>query len=489
MLYVMIKNKRIILLFVLLLFRLSGVQYDYVLKSSNIDGVVKDQISLIDSVLVSQYEPLSSKQINGIYKQVFKSTINKIDSRVLSYAKKTGFNGTILLAKDGVTIFKRNIGYSNFENKLAINDSSEFQLASVSKQFTSVAILLLAEENKLDIDDDINKYFPKLNLKDVHIKHLLNHTAGLSDYIPIVLNKWTEKYAPTNLEVIKLLEKNRLKQRFIPSTQFQYSNTGYFLLASIVEKITGMTLNNYLTENVFIPLGMNHTKVYDSGHTEWGKEQLKGYRKNKYYYSAFNQSIIDGVVGDKGVYASADDLAKWTDALFNGEIINDEMLSKAIEKSHLDNGTSVRYGYGLRVFEDYNGTMIYHNGSWGGFRTTSRYYIDESVSLIVLSNNSYTHLGELARRVKNTFDDNNGESELLCVVKNILLKKKVDNSKIQISIGKKNEMMDIVALVKNYNHQWLAQEFQSSISLYDNKDYEFYALADNTISSVINEKY
>ncbi|MEA3504670.1 MAG: serine hydrolase domain-containing protein [Bacteroidota bacterium] len=483
-----IKNKKSILLVILLLLRFTGMQYDFALNSSNIDSKVMDQIAFTDSVLLAQYEPLDEVQINKIYKRVYKSTILEIDNKISAFAKKSGFNGTILLAKDGIPLYKKNIGYSDFKNKIALSDSSEFQLASVSKQFTAVAILLLEEQNKLNIDDDINYYFPKLHLSGVTIKHLLNHTSGLSDYIPIVLKKWTEKYPPTNTDVVSLLEKNRLKQRFSPGSRFQYSNTGYFLLASIVEKVSKKSMNDFLKENVFTPLGMHHTKVYNYGLNNWDSQQIKGFKKNNYKYKAFKQGIIDGVVGDKGVYASADDLLKWSNALYNGYIISKKTLGNAIRKSELNNGASIKYGFGLRITENFNGKMIYHNGSWGGFRTTSRYYINESVSLIILSNNSYRYLGSLARKVKGVLDRDHANEEFLYVVKKMLLQKEMDNSMMQVSVWQKNELKDIVDLINLFDHQWLAQKFQKSIIFGEGSDDNLYAMYGKNNYDFINFK-
>jgi len=193
-----------------------------------------------------------------------KSTIkvrHKLDSLLKRINNRHDFHGVILVAKNEKVLYHNQIGYADFRKKTPLNKASEFQLASVSKQFTAAAIMLLNERNVIKLTDTINSYFPDFPYEDVTIENLLNHTAGLPKYFWIAEHKWQQKRAPNNGDMMALLESSNVQRFYKPGRKFDYSNTGYIVLASIVEKVSGLSFGTFLKNNIFEPLEMHNSYV------------------------------------------------------------------------------------------------------------------------------------------------------------------------------------------------------------------------------------
>mgnify|MGYP001546062255 CR=1 FL=1 len=173
------------------------------------------------------------------------------------------FNGNVLVAKNGKIIFQKSFGYADFDTKRLLNDSSVFELASVSKQFTAMGILLLVEKGKIKLSDSLRKFFPQLPYHNITIRNMLTHTSGLPAYDNEMALKWDHKKIAFNKDVINFLAKEKPPIRFQPGKKWEYSNTAFVLLASIIEKVSGQSFKNYMAENIFTPLGMTHSRVYN----------------------------------------------------------------------------------------------------------------------------------------------------------------------------------------------------------------------------------
>ncbi len=332
--------------------------------------------------------------------RVTKDVHHILDSLIKRINKRHDFHGAILVAKNGKIIYNNQIGFADFKKKIPLNEESVFQLASVSKQFTAAAIMLLNERNQIQLSDTVNTYFPDFPYEHVTIKNLLNHTAGLPNYHWVAEHKWQQKRAPSNSEMMELLESSNVQRYFKPGRNFDYSNTGYIVLASIVEKVSGTRFSSFLKSNIFEPLQMNHSYVYSFENNSIKENQLEGYRLYRgWKHLKINNTVNDAIVGDKNVYTTIEDLFKWTVGLNNGKLLSKESLDLMYSKGETIYGRKVPYGFGFRI--DTEGQkIIYHHGKWNGFSTGLTKYLEDDLVVIVLEHTSYSAMKSLNKKIK-----------------------------------------------------------------------------------------
>ncbi|WP_159947138.1 serine hydrolase domain-containing protein [Polaribacter septentrionalilitoris] len=354
-------------------------------------------------------KPIVKKPIVSVEyhsKELTKKVNHKLDSLIKRIHKRHDFHGAILVAKNKKIVYKNQIGYADFRKKIPIKEESTFQLASVSKQFTAVAIMLLAERNKLKITDTINTYFPDFPYENITIKNLLNHTAGLPKYFWVAEHKWNKKVPPTNSDMMQLLTSSNVGRFFRPGRNFDYSNTAYFVLASIVEKISGTSFNNFLQKNIFEPLDMKNSYVYSAVNDDVHQNQLKGFRLYRgWKHISIGNTVNDAVVGDKNVYSTAEDLYKWTYGLNSGKLLSKESLDLMYANGETIYGRKVPYGFGFRI-DPREKNKIYHHGKWNGFSTALTNYLEDDLVIIVLEHTSYNALKSLNRKIKKIITQN-----------------------------------------------------------------------------------
>ncbi len=330
----------------------------------------------------------------------------KLDALLTQINKRNDFHGSLLVAKGGKIIYQNQIGISDFRKKDPLNKNSVFQLASVSKQFTAAAIMILYEKNKLKLTDSVGRYFPNFPYKEVTIEHLLNHTAGLPKYFWLAEHKWKKSNAPTNKEMMNLFEKSNVQRFFRPGRNFDYSNSAYLVLASIVEKVSGVSFQEFAKQNIFDPLGMKNSYVYSYQNDSIPENQIDGYRLYRgWRHLKIGSTINDAIVGDKNVYSTAEDLLKWIEGLNSGKLISKKSKDLMYTKGKTHYGKHIPYGYGFRIKTDKE-NKIYHHGKWNGFRTGLTQYIDDDLVIIVLEHTSYNGIAALNKRVKNIVTKN-----------------------------------------------------------------------------------
>ena len=347
------------------------------------------------TILIEQYPLGETKEVS-----------HKLDSLLQRINKRQDFNGSLLVAKNGKILYDNHVGYANFQKKEPLNEASVFQLASVSKQFTAAAIMLLYERNLIQLTDTVNKYFPDFPYENITIKNLLNHTSGLPRYFWVAEHEWKQKKAPTNSEMMTLLESSKAQRYFKPGRNFDYSNTGYFVLASIVEKVSGNSFSAFVKKNIFDPLDMNDSFVLNSENENTIENRLDGYRLYKgWRHLKINTTVNDAIVGDKNVYSSSKDLFKWSLGLSSGKLLSKESLSLMHSKGETVYGRKVPYGFGLRInTKDQN--TIYHYGKWNGFRTGLTQYEDDELVVIILEHTSFNAMASLNKKVKKIIIEN-----------------------------------------------------------------------------------
>ena len=295
-----------------------------------------------------------------------------------------GFNGTVLVAKDGQVIYERYSGFKNVRQKKdSINARTPFHLASVSKTFTGMAVLKLWEEGKLDIHDEVSKYlagFPA----GVTIKNLLSQRSGLSNYVHFMdQSGWDKKKFLTNADLLQYIVNNKEKvQRVMPGRHFEYSNTNYAMLALIIEKVSGQSYAEYMSKTFFGPLKMEDTYVFSLSDTS---RSMKSYKITGRPYPL---EFLDVVYGDKNIYSTTHDLMKWDIALRSGILFKKTTLDSAYTPYSLEKPGKRNYGLGWRMLCIPNGKkLIYHNGWWHGNRTVFLRMPEEGATIITLCNN------------------------------------------------------------------------------------------------------
>ena len=237
-----------------------------------------------------------------------------------------GFNGSILVAKDGNILYEKYVGKADLRKNEMLNDSTSLHIASVGKTFTAVAILRMAQDNKLSLDDSLTKFFPGLPYPDITVKMLLNHRSGLPNYVYFIPNsKWDKKTYATNEDVLRLLYSEQPKKTFRAGTRFTYSNTNYVLLAMIIEKVSGQSYPEYMKQHIFTPLQMKHTYVFTLADTGRATPSFN------YNASYWENDFLEATYGDKNIYSTPRDMLKWDQALYTEQLLQKPWLDSAFD--------------------------------------------------------------------------------------------------------------------------------------------------------------
>jgi len=298
--------------------------------------------------------------------------------------RKRQFNGTVLLAH-GDSVFRASYGWANYRKRDSLQINTTFQLASVSKPITALVILQLVELGQLSLHDTLGKFFPDWPYPGVTIKHLLNHRSGLGNYLYLTDEMWEDKSVTMcNQEAVKLLIDTKPEIYYPLDKRFDYCNTNYMLLASIVEVITGMSFETYMATHFFTPLGMKTAFIKSDMDRPTDGTIATGHDKRMRTIQPF---YLNGTVGDKGVYASVDDLFVLHKQLTAERVISDSLYKEMITPQSPFNRRKQSYALGWRLRELPNGEVItYHNGWWRGFRTYFIHLPQHNATLIALSN-------------------------------------------------------------------------------------------------------
>ncbi len=313
--------------------------------------------------------------------------LEQVDSLFCRLFRYNVFNGSVLIGQKDSVFYKRNFGYANLKQKTPLTDSSIFQLSSVSKQFTAVAILQLYERNLLNLTDTVDKFIPNFPYKGITIHMLLTHRSGLPNY------HYFLQHIPTyydtivfNYQLIDEMVTKQPQKYYRPNRRYQYSNTGYALLASIVEKVAGCSFDKYIHKNIFKPLGMSHSYTFLSPHRTADSNLTTGYLTRR---KISEDNYLDGVLGDKGIYCSPIDLFKWDQGLYNNIIIQDSTLQKAFKPMGKPKYFPNNYGYGWRMFHTKDSVKIlYHAGWWHGYKSLIMRIPSDTATIIILKNES-----------------------------------------------------------------------------------------------------
>jgi CubicO group peptidase (beta-lactamase class C family) len=321
--------------------------------------------------------------------------------------KKYGFNGNMLVAKDGKILYEKAIGWADYLHRDSLKINSEFELASITKTFTGVAIMQLVEAGKLKLTDDVKKFYPNFPYDGITIELLLSHRSGMMNYVYFIDDIWRKekrdmKKGVSNQEVMQVIAEKKPNPYTKPNNRFHYNNSNFMVLGAIIEKVTGQRFSQYMMEHVFKPAGLKHTHVYSTAEYEKIPVDVVGHDRTWRYSVA--QNFLDGPVGDKGIYSTLHDLVLYDKYLKNGRLLTQNSLDSAYKGRNKPVNGHFNYGYGWRMFDGNNGRkVVYHTGWWHGFRHIYVRDIEKNIVVIFLgnlTNGSLMHLDELYKYLK-----------------------------------------------------------------------------------------
>lgn len=327
-------------------------------------------------------------------------------------AKKL-FNGNAMISLDDKALFTRSVGLGNRKTNEPLTAASVFELASVSKQFTAAGILRLVDKKKITLDQQVTTILPALPYKGITIRMLLNHTSGLPDYMELFGEHWDSTKIATNKDIVPMLVKYKPAILFAPGAEWKYSNTGYALLATIIEKVSGKSYADFMKEELFRPLKMNETFVYSRRLTPKNiPHYALGYILNEQgnymlpdEVSRYNPIyFLDGIQGDGTVNTTTGDMLKWNNAVAHRTLLSASSWEQALTPVVLKDGKPGTYGFGWGIGSGpKSGNVISHSGSWPGYVTYNLIYLDKHISFVLLTNMEQPGdiFNETVRAIKN----------------------------------------------------------------------------------------
>ena len=308
--------------------------------------------------------------------------VDPVDALMAPYAGDVP-GASLLVIKDGKAVVDRSYGLANLEDDDKATPATNYRLASVSKQFTAAAILLLAEQGRLTLDDPIRRWLPSLpqTTSAVTLRQLLDHTGGLVDYEDLIPPGTTGQVSDN--DVLRMLSATP-KTYFAPGTAYRYSNTGYVLLGLVVERASGYSLPLYLKQQIFQPLGMNHTLLYEKGGPDVD-DRAYGYSEVGGQWTRTDQSITSATRGDGGIYSNIRDFAKWDAALYTDKLLDADSRELAFTPKDPIADPDTDYGFGWRL----SGDTEWHSGESQGFRNVIIRWPKQHVTVVILSNRNH----------------------------------------------------------------------------------------------------
>lgn len=318
----------------------------------------------------------------------FQSIVNAqklttIDSLLQTKYSSNTPGAVFLISKNGNIIYKKAFGIANLELNVPMKTDNVFKIGSITKQFTAIAILMLLEQGKLNLTDQITKFIPDYptNGNKITIHHLLTHTSGIKDYTKV---KGINAISQKNMSPIELIDFSKNEPiDFIPGEKYKYSNSAYVVLGHIIEKITGKSYANFVEEKIFKKAKMTNSKY--ASQKEIIKKRASGYQKKDVYINRMDFSISLAYSGG-GLMSTVLDMFKWQEAIKNNILINKETTKKAFTNYTLNNGEHINYGYGWHIKTINNNKTFEHGGAIWGFKSMGIYLPDLDVYVIALTN-------------------------------------------------------------------------------------------------------
>lgn len=318
----------------------------------------------------------------------------EIDKLMGTLFERGQFNGAILVAKQGKIVYRKAFGKANFQTGADFTPETPSNIGSVTKQITAMSIMILAEQKKLNYDDPVSKYIAEFShsphFTKVTLRHLLTHTSGMPDYGDLAIDN--SGLDQKGLIAALLQKEDTLAE---PGLRYRYRNPGYVLLAIVVEKVSGKRFADFLEQEIFKPVGMASTFVYDSPGRKPARAAL-GYDQ----FGETDDAAPTAIPGDGGLYSTVDDLFKWDQALCTDKLVRESALSEAFTPGKVQQGTTI-YGFGWNVVEDGGNKYLWHQGSQAGFRAFIERRLTERATVIMLTNKGNSKRQEINAAIEN----------------------------------------------------------------------------------------
>lgn len=318
---------------------------------------------------------------------------------IFSQWNNTTPGASLGIIKDAKLVYAKGYGLANLEYDIPNSPTSVFRIGSTSKQFTAACIVLLEQQGKLIFDNTLKSYFPDFPeyAKKITVRHLLNHTSGIRDYLQLTyLKGFSDDDFYTDATLMKMLLA-QTDLNFEPGEEFTYSNSGYWLLGQIVEKASGMNMADYAAQEIFKPLGMTNTHFHNN-HTQIVKNRASGYVPKRDGGFRISMTTLD-MIGDGGIFTSIEDIKKWDDAYYNSTVLNREFWNIMTTNGKLNNGEKIDYAAGLFV-EDYKGiNHINHGGAFVGFRAELLRFPEQKLSIAIFANRGDANPSRMAYQI------------------------------------------------------------------------------------------
>jgi CubicO group peptidase (beta-lactamase class C family) len=312
-----------------------------------------------------------------------------IDSIFKEWGKQNVPGGAIGIIKDGKLMYAKEYGIADMEHGIKINPSSVFNICAESQQFVAFSLLLLEEQGKLNLDDTVQKHLPDFPEYEapLTIRHFIHHTSGIRHYRPLVELKGRSLLNNVEADEVYALIKHQKALNFLPGKKFSWSNSGYFLLAKIIEKVSGQSFKIYAQEHIFDPLGMKNTLFYDDN-TDLIKNKVCSYNKRSVEDGFDNVMTKTNLIGAGGIYSTIEDLFLWDQNFYNNKLGKggQKIITNMYKEGRLNNGESSGHAYGL-ISNKYKGLKTFENGgSFAGYQSEILRFPDENFSVIILAN-------------------------------------------------------------------------------------------------------
>ena len=323
---------------------------------------------------------------------------DRVTKLMAAYSGEDVPGAAVSVIIDGQKVLHRGYGMANLEDAIPVDSETNFRLASITKQFTAMCIMMLVERGQLSYETTLSELYPEMPEygKDITVRHILQHNSGLIDYEDLIPDTATVQVHDS--DVLSMMINETDSTYFAPGTAYSYSNTGYAVLAMIIEKLSGSSYPEFLKSNIFDVLGMDETIAFVDGVNTVPNRAL-GYTVEEDSIRFTDQSLTSAVLGDGGIYSSIEDLFLWDQALYTDTLVSYESLQMAFTP-----GMEI-YGFGWRI-DDFEGRKRYrHSGSTSGFRNFMTRFPDDKMTVIVLTNRAGPDVRPLGEEIAKIYLD------------------------------------------------------------------------------------
>ena len=434
----------------------------------------KKQIGILILVLtvISGLIQCTATQQQDIKPQLDSYIKQQVDHQSVALNKDHKPGLSVIITKKDSILYIGNLGLADLNKAMPITENTIFDLASVSKQFTGMAIAILEEKGEIDVNDKVSKYIhdlPKI-MSSITIDQLIHHSSGIRDWPMLMgLKAWQAEDTISMDDIMKILKKQE-SLNFTPGEEFLYSNSNYNLLAKIIEVVTDTTFNSWIHDFIFVPLGMNHTSLIENN------AQITDIVANSYIYSghqylSFSNNL--NAPGSSSVRSTSSDMSKWMINFHTQSLGTKDTIHKITQKGKLNSGETMDYGYGLYLTEINNKSAYVHDGAWGGYRSGTAFFPEESIGIIILSNNVLLQPKKMINDIADILFSQKEEKES---ISREIIEKEINDDFFALCTGKYQQVDDKTCYLTFFKEDdaYFVNVYDRNFKLYAKSDSVFY---------------